>query len=146
MGVTRPRQQPSTVQNTKKAKSNVNAYSTHLLNQMRKHESKIIKEMTRPQSNKSLLGKTVKADRREKSPMEKSADRKSKKQLSKNDRLTQSKSSFKLLSNSKEPLHKQRPIKTYANASSKATTPRNFEARKVSTLASAKETGIARYL
>lgn len=102
---------------------------------MRRHESKIIKEMTRPQSNRSLLGKTVKAsERREKSPIEKSADRKAKKQLQKNDKLTQSKSSFKLLSNSKEPTHKQRPIKTYGDRSSKATTPRNFENRKMTAL------------
>ena len=88
MGVTSPKQQSSTTVNTKKSKSNVNAYSTHSLNQMRKHESKIIKEMTRPSS-------TIKAERREKSPMDKSADRKSKKQLSKNDKLSQSKSTSK---------------------------------------------------
>lgn len=77
VGVTRPKQTPQTsVQNTRKAKSNVNAYSTHLLNQMRKHESKIIKEMTRVPSNRSLLDK----NRRAKSPLgEKSADRKARK-------------------------------------------------------------------
>lgn len=118
---------------------------------MRKHESKIIKEMTRPErasSNRSLLGKTMKApERREKSPMDKSADRKSKKTLTRNDKLTQSKSSFKLMSNSNEPLHKQRPIKTYSNMdrSTKATTPRNFEGRKISTLGQVKE-GFSKYL
>ena len=60
----------------KKAKSNVNAYSTHLLNQMRRHESKIIKEMTRPQSTRSLLGSKGPVPR-EKSPMDKGKARKS---------------------------------------------------------------------
>ena len=70
VGVMRGKQAP------KKAKSNVNAYSTHLLNQMRRHESKIIKEMTRPQSNRSLLGSKGPVVR-EKSPMDKGKARKS---------------------------------------------------------------------
>ena len=116
---------------------------------MRRHESRIIKEMTRPQSNRSLLARTLKApERREKSPIDRNGEKKLRKSQPKlPDRPMSTKNGVTVVPGGSKP----RPIKTYAptDKTGKLPTPRKEDlkgaSKKISTLGQVKE-GFAKYL